>query len=218
MNTCKLTTNASGLKSWGSRIETHRANRVNLGEGGLRITKTPGGEVEEVVALVSKTVQVSTLVASLMWTVDGESLMLFYIGKPPTQIRFQQISTNEVPYPNSATPHHVKPLGNLAMSISSSHSHQHHVPLTHHLYIFHAAVACCVVLLRIGQDRDSMLEAACRCCHFLFCFALFSKFLTHKRNSDSFWWKGHNEKWNGNWMEGYLQFNRLCVLYGVQMR
>lgn len=134
---------------------------MNLGEGGLRIAETPCGEVQEIVTLIYETVQVATLIASLVRSVNGEGFMLFDVGKPTTQIRSQQISSNEVPYPYPTAPHQPKPLGGpltIPITATSFHSHKRHVSL----YNVHVAVLVCwrVVLLMhplgFGRDRDTL--------------------------------------------------------------
>lgn len=60
-------------------METHRAHRVNLCEGGLRITEPPGREVKEVVALVSEPGQVPALVPAFMGAVYGQGLVLLNV-------------------------------------------------------------------------------------------------------------------------------------------
>ena len=68
------------LSSYKSLVKkTHRAIRVNLGEGGFRITKATSRKVEEIVPLAFETRQVAALIASFMRRVYCKCFVLFNI-------------------------------------------------------------------------------------------------------------------------------------------
>lgn len=169
------------------RKQAHRANRVNLGEGGLRIAETPGSEVEEIVALVFETVQVPTLITSLVGAINSKGFMFFNVRKPTTQIRSQQISSNEVPYPYPTARHRPKPLGGhltITVTISSPHSHQRHVSLYNICIAVIVSWWVFLLLPGIGRDRDA-LEAGCGSHCLAVLLNCFTKFLIHKEDGDS---------------------------------
>lgn len=60
-------------------LDAHRTDRVNLGEGGLWVTKPSSRDIKKVVSLVPEPGQVSALVASLMRGIYGKCLMLLHI-------------------------------------------------------------------------------------------------------------------------------------------
>ncbi|KAB1201032.1 hypothetical protein CJ030_MR0G005182 [Morella rubra] len=147
-----------------SDTSTHRANGVNLGKCGLRISEASGGEVQEIVALVSKSIQVATLVASLVWGVNGNGFVLFHVREPFAQIKPHQIPSYEIPYVYPTASHHPDPF--VRLRPAPSQPHHHHVPLPIHRYVHHAALSSSVLLLllKIEGGRCSIIQIGC-CCH-----------------------------------------------------
>lgn len=70
-------------RGWELKINTDGANGVDLGEGGLRVPKAAGGEVEEAVALVTESGQVATLVPALVRRVYRQRLVLLHVLQEP---------------------------------------------------------------------------------------------------------------------------------------
>lgn len=87
---------------WGEGLDTDRADGMDLGEGGLRVSEAAGGEIEEAVTLVAEAVEVSPLVPALVRRVHRQGLVLLNVLHPPPQIWLYEVTPDQVSQPSTS--------------------------------------------------------------------------------------------------------------------